>query len=99
MKPQPPFVASARRRFPLTDACFQSDLSNWRGGSFGPGDDDDSPAHRFNEFNREFLRESRRERQREMAVFGLIMLIAAWPVFYMIYAVIKLLISGNPLDF
>ncbi|MBA3830673.1 MAG: hypothetical protein H0X34_02025 [Chthoniobacterales bacterium] len=96
MKPQPPFARSGRGRFPLVDACFQSDLSDWRGSSWSGGGDD-SPAHRFNKFNREFLRESRREHDREMLVLGVIMLIAAWPVFYMIYTVIRLLLHGNPL--
>jgi hypothetical protein len=97
MKPPPPCARSGKRRFPLIEAYFQSDLSDWRGSS-GAGDDDDSPARRFNAFNRQFLRESRREGDREMLVLGFIMLIAAWPVFYMLYSVVRLLLSGNPLD-
>jgi hypothetical protein len=97
MKPQPPFAHSRQRGFPITDACFQSDLSDWHGGSWSGGDDD-SPYHRFNQFNREFRRESLRERQREMVAFALVMVIAAWPVVYMIYSVFKLLLTGNPLD-
>jgi len=97
MKPQPPFAR--RRHFPVTDVCFQSDLSSWRGPS-GPrgGDDEDSPARRFNEFNREFRREVMRERGREWRMFALMMLIVAWPVFYMVYSVIRFLLTGNPLD-
>jgi hypothetical protein len=94
MKPPPPF---APRRFPITDVCFQSDLSDWRGSSWS-GDDDDSPAHRFNKFNREFRQESLRERRRELIAFVLVMVIACWPVAYMLYSVIKLLLTGNPLD-
>jgi len=97
MKPQPLFPDARRRPSPLTDYCFQSDLSDWRGAFWPDDNDDDSPAHRFNELNREFLRESRRERQREVIVFGLVMLIAAWPVLYMVYSVITLLLHGNPL--
>ena len=42
---------------------------------------------------------SRRENeQKEMYVFALVMLTAAWPVGYMIYSVIKLLLKGQPLD-
>ena len=42
--------------------------------------------------------ESARERAKEMYVFSLVMLTAAWPVGYMIYSVIKLLLKGQPLD-
>jgi hypothetical protein len=97
MKPPPPFARRGKRHFPLVEACFQSDLSGW-GGSFWPGDEDDSPAHRFNELNREFLLESRRERRREVIVFAVVMLVAFWPVLYMIYSVVTLLLHGNPLD-
>jgi hypothetical protein len=97
MKPSPPFARP--RRFPATDFCFQSDLNDWRGSSWpGGGDDEDSPARRFNEFNREFRREANRERNREWRMFALMMLIVAWPVFYMVYSVIRLLLTGNPLD-
>lgn len=95
MKPQPPFSRGARRRHPLTDFCFQSGLSDWRGSSWS-SDDDDSPAHRFNKFNRDLLRESRRERQREIVVFGFIMLIAGWPVVSMVWNVISLLLHVHP---
>ena len=97
MKPQPPFARSGRNHFPLVDVCFQSDLSDWPGSSWSGGDDD-SPAHRFNKFNREFLRESRREHDREMVVLGVVILLVYLPVFYMIYTVIRLLLHGNPLD-
>jgi hypothetical protein len=33
-----------------------------------------------------------------MIAFGAMMLIAAWPVAYMIYSVVRLLLNGNPLD-
>jgi hypothetical protein len=42
--------------------------------------------------------ESARERAKEMYVFALVMLTAAWPVGYMIYSVVKLLLRGRPLD-
>ncbi len=99
MKPPSPFPSRARRRFLVTDFCLQGDLSNWRSGSSWPGgggDDDDTPARRFNRFNCEFLAESKRERDREMLVLGLVMLVAAWPVAYMLYGVISLLLHAPP---
>ncbi len=93
MKPQPPFPDSGRPFLPRTDFCFQSNLGGWSGASW-PGDED-SPAHRFNELNRDFLRESRLERKREAIVFGVVTLVAAWPVFSMVYTVIRLLYSEN----
>lgn len=96
MKPPPPFARP--RHFPRTDFCFQSDLSGWRGSRWPGGDDDDSPARRFNEFNREFRRQAARERDQEWRMFALMMAIVAWPVFYMVYSVIRLLLTGNPLD-
>ena len=92
MKPPPPFARP--RSFLLTDACFQSNLSDWRSGSW-PGDgDDDSPARRFHQFNRDFRREMAKERQREWIFFAVLMVIVAWPVFYALYCVLRLLI-GN----
>lgn len=90
MKPQPPF---APRRFPITDCAFQSNLSDWRSSSWG--DDDDWAFHRFNEFNREFRRESLRERRREMVAFAVMMLIIAWPILYMVYTIAVLLLERH----
>lgn len=94
MKPPPPLSPGRRRRFPVTDFCFQSNLSDWH-GTFWLGGDDDSPARRFNRFNRDLLRESRRERRGEMYLFGFIMLIAAWPVIGMAVNVVTLLLHGH----
>ncbi|MBA3961453.1 MAG: hypothetical protein H0X40_06080 [Chthoniobacterales bacterium] len=91
MKPQAPFSNRAGRRFLVTDFCFQSNLSDWRGSSWPDGgDDDDSPARRFHRFNQEFRREMMRERQREWILFAGLMLVVAWPVFYMLYCVLRL---------
>ena len=96
MKPPPPFARGPRCRFPLTDVYFQSSFRDWRGSSW-PGDEgDDSAARRFNRFNRDLLREARRERQHEMVIFVFIMLIAAWPVVAMAGGVVKLLLHGHP---
>ncbi len=97
MKPPPPFSHGRRRHFPLTDVCFQSNLGDWRGSSWPGGGDDDSPARRFNRFNRDLLREAQRERQHEMYLFGFIMLIAAWPVIAMVCNVVTMLLHGHPL--
>jgi len=50
------------------------------------------------DFTREFLLESERERAKEMFVFALVVLAAAWPVGYMVVTVVKLLLKGHPLD-
>jgi hypothetical protein len=42
--------------------------------------------------------ESARERAKEMAVFAVVLVAAAWPVIYMIVMVVKLLSKGQPLD-
>jgi hypothetical protein len=62
------------------------------------GDEGESAQRRFYDFTRQFMLESARERAKEMYVFALVMLTAAWPVGYMIYSVIKLLLRGRPLD-
>jgi hypothetical protein len=97
MKPLCPF-APERRPFPLTDYYFQSGPEHWRGYSFPYDGDDDSDVRKFHNFSREFLLESARERKKEMFVFALIVLTAAWPVIYMIVSVVELLIKGHPLD-
>ena len=51
----------------------------------------DPAIRKFNSFSREFLLESARERAKEMAVFALVVLAAAWPVIYMVVTVVKLL--------
>jgi hypothetical protein len=97
MKPTSPPV-SDRRRFPQIDYFFQSGFEHWRGSSFPYDGDDDSDVRRFHNFSREFLLESARERTKEMVVFALVVLAAAWPVAYMVVSVVELLIKGRPLD-
>jgi hypothetical protein len=93
-----PVGVNERRRFPKTDYRFHSDLSRWR-GSWGPfGDEGAWERRKFYNFTREFLLESARERAKEMAVFALVVLTAAWPVGYMVVSVVKLLLKGQPLD-
>jgi hypothetical protein len=95
MKPASP---SEGRGFPRTDFCFQSDLKRWRGFWSPFGDEEESDRRKFYNFTREFLLESARERAKEMAVFALVVLAAAWPVGYMVVTVVTLLIKGHPLD-
>ena len=95
MKPVSP---SEGAKFPRTDFCFQSDLTRWRGFWSPFGDEGESDQRRFCDFTREFLLESARERAKEMAVFALVVVAAAWPVGYMVVTVIKLLLKGHPLD-
>jgi hypothetical protein len=95
MKPMAP---GQRRRIPQTDYAFHSDMSRWR-GFWAPFDDEGaSDRRRFYDFTREFLLESARERTKEMAVFALVVVTAAWPVGYMVVTVVKLLLKGHPLD-
>jgi hypothetical protein len=80
-------------RFPRTDCFFQSGVGKWHG--YWPGDDDE--FRRYN-LGREYLIEAARERAKEMVVFAIILVAAAWPVIYMIVTVVQLLHKGRPLD-
>ena len=88
MKPKGSCETKSRRAL-QTDYCFRSDMGEWRGYWSAPGDEGGSAYRRFYDFTREFMLESARERAKEMYV---------WPVGYMIYSVIKLLLKGRPLD-
>ena len=77
--------------FPKTDFHFHSGYGDW--GRFF---DDEEPRHRS--LAQQYLIESARERAKEMAVFGVVVLASAWPVIYMIVTVVKLLLKGRPLD-
>ena len=91
MKPKPQFD---RNRFPQTDNFFHSGVGRWHG--YSPNDDS-SYFRRYN-LGREYLIEAARERAKEMAVFAIIMVVAAWPVIYMIITVVQLLDQGRALD-
>ncbi|PYI44948.1 MAG: hypothetical protein DME29_00650 [Verrucomicrobia bacterium] len=97
MKPKS-LCESRKRRFPQTDYFFRSDMGEWRGYWSAPDDGGESAQRRFYDFTREFLLESERERAKEMFVFALVVLAAAWPVGYMVVTVVKLLLKGHPLD-
>jgi hypothetical protein len=94
MKPTPPSTAR-EQRFPLTDYCFHSGMGDWRGGSWH-NDDHRSEFRDFYRLSHESLAVCARERAKEMWVFSLVVLTAAWPVIYMLVVVIKLL-QGRPL--
>lgn len=96
MRPKSP-CKCGKRGFPLTDYFFRSDMGEWRGYWSTPGDEGESDQRRFYDFTREFLLESARERTKEMFVFALLVLTAAWPVGYMVVSVVKLLLK-DPLD-
>ena len=97
MKPKSPYEFR-KRRFLQTDYFFHSDMGGWRGYWSTPDDEGESAQRKFYDFTREFLRESARERAKEMYVFALVVLTAAWPVGYMVVTVVKLLLKGHPLD-
>ncbi len=90
MKPTSQFDDS---RFPRIDYFFQPGAGRWHG--YWPNDDDQ--FRRYN-LGREYLVEAARERAKEMAVFGIILIAAAWPVIYMIITVVQLLNKGRLLD-
>ena len=84
-------------RFPPTDYCFHSGFGHWHGGHFSPYDGEDkSDFSNFYNLGRQYRLEAARERAKEMAVFGLIVLTSAWPVLYMVVTVVKLLSKGRP---
>ena len=81
MKPHSQFEDG---RFPRIDSFFQAYSGRWHGWG------DDEPLHRHN-LGRQYLLESARERSKEMAVFGIILIAAAWPVIYMLVTVWQVL--------
>jgi hypothetical protein len=98
MKPRSPSTGG-QGKFPRTDYFFHSGFDHWNGGYFSPYDGEDRYRSRnFYNLAREFRIEAARERAKEMAVFGLIVLTSAWPVLYMVVTVVRLLSRGRPLD-
>jgi hypothetical protein len=92
MKPIFQPIGHGKHRFPLTDYCFHSGAGDWHGY---PLHDDE--FRDFYNLSRECLAISARERAKEMAVFAVVVLAAAWPVIYMVVTVARLLIKGRPL--
>ena len=86
-------LMTGKRRVPLTDYFFQSGFSGWRGYSSWPGDE----SRKFHNLRRELLLECAREQKKEMFVFALVVLTAAWPVIYTVVTVVQLLLKGRPL--
>jgi hypothetical protein len=84
--------AAPERRFPRIEYCFQSRFGQWRGYS-SPYDDE---SGKFHNLTREFLLESAREQKKEMIVFALVVLTAAWAVIYMVVMVVRLLLRSAP---
>lgn len=82
VKPKPEIEGN---RFPRTDYFFHSGFGGW-GGSWS----NDEGQFRRHNLGREYLIESARERAKEMAVFAIILVTAAWPVIYMIVTVVQL---------
>jgi hypothetical protein len=93
MKPTCQFT-TGDRRFPLTDCFFQSRFGDWNSYS-SPSDGE---PRKFHNFSREFLLEAAREQKKEIIVFALVVLTAAWPVLYMIVTIVQLLLKGRPPD-
>jgi hypothetical protein len=95
MKPMGP-SAAGRKRLPQTDYFFHSGSGGWRGHSSSYDGEDRSEFRTFYNLSREFMIESARERVKEMAVFGVVVVASAWPVIYMVITVVKLLSRGRP---
>jgi hypothetical protein len=95
MKPMGP-SAAGRKRFPQIDYFFHSGSGGWRGHWSSYDGEDRSEFRTFYNLSREFMIESARERVKEMAVFGVIVVASAWPVIYMVITVVKLLSKGRP---
>ena len=93
MKPACQFT-SRKRRFPLTDYFFQSHFREWW-GYWSPNDDES--RRRFHNSSRKLLHEYAREQKKETIVFGLVVLMAAWPVVYAIMSIVQLLLKGQPI--
>ena len=89
--------SSDRKRFPQTDYFFHSGSGGWLGHSSSYDGEDRSEFRTFYNLSREFMIESARERVKEMAVFGVVVVASAWPVIYMVITVVKLLSKGRPL--
>ena len=85
MKPTCQFT-TGKRRFPLTDHFFQLRFGEWRGYS-SPHDDE---SGKFHNLSREFLLESARDQRKEIIVFALVVLTAAWAVIYMVVMLVQL---------
>lgn len=81
MKPHSQFEDG---RFPKIDSFFQAYSGRWHGWN------DNDPYHPHN-LGRQYLIESARERAKEMAAFGIILIAAAWPVIYMLITVWQVL--------
>ncbi len=64
--------------------------------SDGDDGDDGSEVRKFRNLSRELLNVSARERAKEMAVFALVVIAAAWPVIYTVIVVVKLLATEHP---
>jgi hypothetical protein len=88
--------SAGRKQFPQTDYFFHSGTGGWRGYSSSFDGEDRSEFRTFYNLSRDFMIESARERAKEMAVFGVVVVASAWPVIYMVITVVKLLGKGRP---
>jgi hypothetical protein len=95
MKPTGP-SAAGKRCFPQTDYLFHSGFAQWRGHSSPYDGEGRSEFRTFYNLRCEFRIEAARELAKEMVVFALILLAAAWPVIYMVFTVVKLLSEEQP---
>lgn len=68
-------------------------MGDWGGSS--PRDDE---FRDFYSLSREFLAVSARERAKEMAVFGVVVLASAWPVIYMIVTVVEIILRSRQIS-
>lgn len=79
MKPSDQF---RDRRFPRTDCFFQAFTGRWHGW-------DDEPFGPRHNLGREYLIEAARERSKEMAVLGILLLAAVWPAISVMIEIVR----------
>jgi hypothetical protein len=79
-----PICQFEERKFPQTDCFFQAYAGRWRGW------DDDEPFRPRHNLGREYLVEAARERAKEMAVLGILLLAAAWPTILLMIEIARL---------
>jgi hypothetical protein len=96
MKPTP-FSVTGKKAFPQTDCAFHSGVGDWRGYS-SHGDEQRAELRRFFELSRQSRLICAQERLKEMAVFGVVVLVAAWPVIYMLITVVQALLRARQLE-
>jgi hypothetical protein len=78
-----PVCQFEERGFPQTDCFFQASAGRWHGWN-------DEPFRPRPNLGRDYLVEAARERAKEMAVLGILLIAATWPIVLVIIEVARL---------